>query len=103
MELTFDTEDLRKLCTSNLTAKKTYGSENAKYLHARLADLRAVDKIQHLPLAKIAYEYEKDQHSAVLQYPSNLKLMVTLNQKDQSQDAWQTARRLKIIKVKFYD
>jgi hypothetical protein len=52
LELAFATKPLRELCESEVKAKQKLGAKIAAVLKHRLADLRAADSIEDLPIGK---------------------------------------------------
>lgn len=52
MEITFANERLQKLCESKSKLQKEFGSEAAKKLPARLADLRSAGNVSELVVGK---------------------------------------------------
>jgi hypothetical protein len=52
MELAFETVALRRVCESDIEARKCYPEETVEDLHARLADLRAATSVSDLVTGK---------------------------------------------------
>lgn len=52
MEVSFEDDALRELCTSERLATRKLGSNSARKLKARLADLKAVGSVLKLPAGK---------------------------------------------------
>lgn len=52
MEVSFEDDALRELCTSEHMATRKLGRESARKLKARMADLKAVSSVLKLPAGK---------------------------------------------------
>jgi hypothetical protein len=50
MEIAFRTKVLRTACLSKDAMDERYGAERAEYLRGRMADMRAADVLQNVPL-----------------------------------------------------
>lgn len=63
IQLAFQDENIRKVCESNISAKRKYGCIAGPSLHARLADLKAADSpVELIDLGFAAFDkFENDR------------------------------------------
>ena len=104
MELSFSTKEVRRICKNRNSAIKKLGSECARFLHDRLADIDAVDDGSELKLLSGLFQLD-DQMGTVT---SALKARIVLKaeagpvnvvRSSSGQIDWQEVVRLKVVEV----
>lgn len=105
MELSFSTKEVRRICKNRNSAVKKLGSECARFLHDRLADIDAVDDGSELKLLLGLFQLD-DQLGTVT---STLKASIVLKaeagpanvvRSSSGQIDWQEVVRLKVVEVR---
>ena len=62
MELAFETVALRRICESDIEARKCYPEETVEDLHARLADMRAATSASDLIVGRPSLDARAPSH-----------------------------------------
>jgi hypothetical protein len=105
LELSFSTKEVRRICKNKNSAVKKLGSEFARFLHDRLADIDAVDDGSELKLLSGLFQLD-DQLGTVT---SSLKASIVLKaeagptsvvRSSSGQIDWQEVVRLKVVEVR---
>ena len=99
MQLAFETRQLRDICESENGAEQLLGTETAKELKRRLADLRAAACVGDLPSGGQAgaerYFFTLSDGSIVELVPNHLKNPLL----DSGEVDWRKVVRLKLIRI----
>lgn len=104
MQLAFESKDLRSICEIEAEGRRALGPVAAAVLKRRLADLRAADSIQDLPVGSPrVVEGETEQH-LVLDLIDGYVVRLAPNHPRVSPEPcmrrdWTMVRRLKIISI----
>lgn len=108
MEISFDTQELRKLCEDRYHSEKMLGVNAASVLRQRLADLRAANGVREVILGNPSFGLCKGQNRFRLELdrfgllsfePNHIK-----NLAQQGEDIeWEMVSRLKLVNAVFTD
>lgn len=105
LELSFSTKEIRRICKNRNSAIKKLGSEHARFLHDRLADIDAADDGSELKLLGDLFQLD-DQLGTV---KSMLQACIVLSAEVGAVTAvrsstgridWQEVIRLKVVEVR---
>jgi hypothetical protein len=98
--LAFETKPLREVCRNEAEAKAKLGAAAATELKRVLADLRAANSIEDLPVGK----FEKLTDSCLFQLDEKMGLLVVSNHVKKpllpnGQTNWAAVQRIKITQI----
>lgn len=104
MELAFATKALRDICENEVLAYQEFEADIAKALISRLADLRAVDTLDQLPVGNPQVVYLNDKEYLEIEITNGVTIVICANHNKNpmlpSNDiAWVEVRRIKIFRI----
>ncbi|GBE09282.1 hypothetical protein BMS3Abin11_02413 [bacterium BMS3Abin11] len=108
MEIAFSTKMLRDICESEVLAYQMFDADTAKSLIARLADLRAVDKVSQIPVGN-PESIDRDGEKCIKIELARKELMIICANHSNNpmlsnnEVEWDKVSRIKICSIGEYD
>lgn len=104
LQLAFETQDLRDTCKSEEKAKDQLGAPLAERLQQCLADLRAAETIEDLPLV----DHHRADGTCVLSLSEKARVIVRHNHTNAPQTEagtidWSRVRRIRVMEIQCDD
>lgn len=104
MELSFEQKSLRHLCEDQSTAERELGEPTATKLRARLADFRAIERINELPVGNPQIYGNPAEARMSIDLGSNYKLIFCANHNkvpiaNSGNVDWSRVSRIRILGV----
>lgn len=107
MELAFSTKMLRDICESEVLVYQLFDADIAKCLMSRLADLRAVDKLGHLPAGNPKQIIRNGEEYIQLELGNKIMIILCANHNNNPMHSdievnWEKVSRIKICTIGDY-
>lgn len=105
MELSFSTKEVRRICKNRNSAVKKLGSECARFLHDRLADIDAAEDGSDLKLLSALFQLDDRLGTVTSALRASIVLKAEAGpanvvRSSSGQIDWQEVVRLKVVEVR---
>lgn len=99
LEIAFQTTEIRTLCEESIASKRKFGEEISAQLRARLADLRAAERISDVVVGEPIFFSDREEKICEIEICPGWVIRLTANHPRLPNLPWREVARVKVLAI----